>query len=287
METLELIKVFLTNQIVSITLSIIIILILTKIALKFNQKAFKLGTEKLIKSGQTNVSYMSFLRHAGVALIYFIAIITIVKKIPPLEDLTTTLLASSGVLAVILGFASQEAMGNIVSGVMILTFKPFIIGDNIRHIGMNIIGTVEDITLRHTVIKTLENKRVIIPNGSMGKDVIENSNFIESKVCSTFEIGISYESSIDSARSIIVDNASSHKDYFDNRSDEDVKNGAPKIVVRVTELGDSAVVLKTWIWAKDAGTAFSMKCDLLESIKNDFDKKNINIPYPHITLTNK
>lgn len=271
---------------IGIVIKVIVILAIVKVALKLNTKLFEQATIKLKAAGQIkNVTYLSFLKHVAIAIIYFIAGIAIAQNIPGLSSATSALLASTGVLTVVVGFASQEAMSNIVSGIMVLAFQPFVIGDVINFNGT--VGTVEEISLRHTVIKTLENKRLIVPNGSMNSNVIENANFIESKVCAFLDVGISYESSIDQAREIIVKHCRNHKDYLDNRTPEDVANRAPEVLVRVTELGDSAVSLRAWIWAKDGGTAFAMKCDLLESVKKDFDKQGINIPYPHVTVTQK
>lgn len=277
---------FFQIPIVHYIISVVGVIILWKISILINKKMFKLGRKQLLDRGQTNISYMAFLQHAVEALIYFVAIISIINSIPYLKSMTSTLLASTGIVAVVLGFASQEAMSNIISGVLILLFKPFVIGDMIKSIDKGVIGTIEDITLRHTVIKTLENKRVIIPNGAMGSDVIENSNFADSIVKTTFDVGISYDSDIDKAREIIVSICKNHKDFFDNRSVDDKIKNIPEIVVRVVELGDSSIDLRTWFWASSSAVAFAMKCDILESIKKEFDKQGVNIPFPHITIKN-
>ncbi len=275
---------FNSDALISDALSVALILALTFIALKINKKVYKSLRNRITNSGQTNVSYLQFFQHATVAFIYFISIVSIISSISWLSSMTTTLLASSGIVAVVLGFASQEAMGNIVSGAMILMFKPFVIGDIIRPGAGTIVGTVEDISLRHTVIRTLENKRVIIPNGTMGSDVIENANYTETKVCTTFDIGIGYSSDIDLARKIITEACVSHKDFLDNRSDEDKDNGISPITVRVVDLASSSVTLRTWIWGENGGVAFGMKCDLLEIIKKEFDAQGVEIPFNQIVV---
>lgn len=274
---------FLSIPYVSISLKIVIILIITKVLISFNKKFFKSATDRIKTSNHSkDITYLSFLKHVVTAIIYFIAFIAICDNIPGFDNTISALLASTGILTVVIGFASQEAMSNIVSGIMVLTFKPFIVGDVITYNGTA--GNVEEITLRHTVIKTLENKRLIVPNGSINKDVIENANFNENKVCAFLNIGISYESSIDDARAIILNHCVSHKDFFDNRTDVEKQNNAPKVTIRVVNLGDSSVDLRAWIWAENTAKSFAMKCDLLESIKKDFDKQGINIPYPHVTI---
>ncbi|MFI3115177.1 MAG: mechanosensitive ion channel family protein [Clostridia bacterium] len=284
MAGLDFIIELLENPIIATLFRIIVVLILLKIALKFNTKLFNNAQNKLKNTGHTkNITYLSFLKHMSVAVIYFIAVISIGDTIPGFDNTVSALLASTGILTVVIGFASQEAMSSLVSGVMILTFKPFIIGDVITFNGNT--GIVEEITLRHTVIKTFENKRLIVPNSSINNDIIENANYLEDKVCTFLEIGIGYNSSIDKAREIILTNATSHKDYLDNRTEQDLENGVPAVIIRVSELGDSSITMRASIWAENNATAFAMKCDLLESIKKDFDKNAIEIPFPQVTIS--
>ncbi|MDQ9750133.1 mechanosensitive ion channel, partial [Acinetobacter baumannii] len=80
----------------------------------------------------------------------------IVTNIPVLQDGMKTLFAAGGVLAVVLGFASQEVLGSVAAGVMILISKPFAIGDVVNVISEGVMGTVEDITMHHTVLRTME-----------------------------------------------------------------------------------------------------------------------------------
>ena len=82
--------------------------------------------------------------------------------------------ASGGIVAVVIGLASQEAAGNLINGAMIMAYKPYKIGDFIVVTGHNVRGTVIDISLRHSVIETLEKTQMIVPNDIMNKAIIEN-----------------------------------------------------------------------------------------------------------------
>ncbi len=273
-----------TSPFFTIPVTIAVIFILLKVILRFNDKLFEKITEN-VKNSSEAITYIPFLKHATKAVIYFIGVIAITQNIPGFSSVASALLASTGVLTVVVGFASQEAMSNVVSGIMILTFKPFKISDVITYSGTA--GVVEEITLRHTVIKTFENKRLIVPNSSINSNVIENSNFSDGRVCIFMIISISYDSSIDKAREIMLKHCVSHKDYLDVRTNEDIENGVPEVVIRVVELAESSVNLRASIWAENSGVGFVMKCDLLESIKKDFDKNDIVIPYPQLTISNK
>lgn len=146
-------------------------------------------------------------------------------------------------------------------------------------------GVVEDISLRHTVIRNFENQRIIIPNSVMSSQILTNSNYTDTKICRLINIGISYDSDIDLAKKIMSEEIINHPLNIDIRSEEDVEKGTPRLTVRLLELGESSVVLRAWAWAKDAPDAFVMECDVLESIKKRFDRSGITIPFPQRTLS--
>lgn len=274
-------------QIIAVILFSIIVVVVTLVIARFVNFFFKRAINKLQSMGNASTLVFSLIRYIILGLVYFAGAAAIVENIPPLKSMMNTLLKGSGIAALVVGFASQEAVGNIVGGFMVLLFKPFAIGDTIKYIDKNIIGTVEDITLRHTIIRTPENKRVVVPNGTITKEVIENANYLDNKVCVFLDIGITYEANIQLAMDIITREIMSHPDYYDNRTEEDIEKGAPPVVVRVVELAESAVKLRAWLWAKDNATAFSMKCDLLRAIKTSFDRDGVEIAYPHMVVIDK
>jgi small-conductance mechanosensitive channel len=243
---------------------------------------FSIGRFVRIASSKLNVdpTKYKFLKNGIDFVVYLIAFIIIFKSIPELNSFGNGLLASAGIIAAIVGFASQSAFSNIVSGIFLVIFRPFSVGDRIK-VGQLYTGDVEDITLRHTVIRDFENKRIIFPNTVISSEVIINSTTSDEKVCMFVEVGISYSSSIDKAMAIMQDEAQKHPFFIDNRSDEDKAAQAPSVTVRVIQLAESSVVLRASVWAKDPSTGFSLKCDLLKSIKERFDREGIEIPFPH------
>lgn len=228
----------------------------------------------------------SFLKNAINAIIFLAAIIIIFYGIKPFRALGTTMLASAGIIAAIAAFAAQHALANIVSGVFIVIFRPFRV-DDIVFIGTDIKGRIEDITLRHTVIRNFENRRVIIPNSTISSETIINSNLVDAKICVHLEIGISYDSDIDKAMEILQTLAEKHPMCLDNRDDEKKADNKPVVVVRVLALADFSVNLRAWVWANNADDAFVMKCELLKQVKEEFDRQGVEIPFPHHTLVYK
>ena len=266
---------------------IVLITIATSILLTFIFRkvlnAFIKKNAKNLKSDPTN---FSFIKNSVGFIIYTAAIIFIFNKVPYLKSVGTALFAGASILAVIVGFASQKAFANIISGVFILVFKPFKIGDIIEFKdGQK--GVVEEITLRHTLIRDYENRRIIIPNSAISEETIINSDIHESKIKKHIVFSISYDSDVDKAISIIRAEAEKHPLSIDNRSKDQLKVGDPRVIVRLFELSDFSVNLKAYVWAKSNDDAFVLKCDLLKSVKEQFDKNNIEIPFPYRTIVYK
>jgi small-conductance mechanosensitive channel len=227
----------------------------------------------------------NFFKNAVDFITFLIAMIIIFRSIPPLHAFGTTLLTGAGILAAIVGFASQQAFSNIISGIFLVIFKPFSVGDRVR-IG-TLSGDVEDITLRHVVIKDFENRRIVIPNSVISNETIVNSTITDEKVCMFVEFNISFEASIDRALTAMQETAAAHPLCVDNRTEEEREKGEPKVVTRVLEITDFSVRLRAYTWARNPSEGFDLKCDLIKQIKERFDKQNIEIPYPHRTVISR
>ena len=261
------------------------VLIFTIIGASIVEALFARTIKKTIASGGDPTSY-KFLRYLSVFGVYFIGAILATLAFPALRGIAQTALGGAGILALVIGVASQEALANLIGGVFIIAFKPFRVGDVIKIID-DLIGTVTDITLRHTIIKNYQNKMIVIPNAIINKEKVTNYDLEEKKICQWIEIGISYDSDIDIAKKIMKEECEAHPNLFDNRSNQDLRNGVPLVIVRVTNLGDSSITIRAWAWAWDYASAFVMKCELYESIKKRFDAEGVEIPFPHRTLVFK
>lgn len=226
-----------------------------------------------------------FLRHASTAIVYIVGFSIAIYMMPNLRALASSLLAGAGILAVAVGFASQHALSNIISGVFIIIFKPFRVGDRVTVGALR--GIIQDITLRHTVIRNFENQHIIIPNSVISNEVIVNANFGDDETCRFINVGISYDSDIALAKRIIFEEIAAHPLFMDNRTEEALAAGEPLVAVRLIALADSSVNLRGWAWTRDPADAFVLECDVLESIKLRFDREGIEIPFPHRTIVHK
>ncbi len=236
---------------------------------------FKAAARKL----KVDPTRYNFFKNASDFIIFLVATVIIFRSIPSLRMLGNTLLTGAGILAAIVGFASQQAFSNIISGIFLVIFKPFSVGDRVK-VGQLYTGDVEDITLRHTVIKDFENKRIVIPNSVISNEVIVNSTLVDERVCMFIELGISLEADITLAQKIIQEESEAHPLCVDARTPVDLAKGERQVMVRVMGFTELATQLRGYAWANNPTDGFEMKCDLHKSIKLRFDKEGIEMAVP-------
>ena len=269
------------------TVVMILVILGITITIAFLFRVFiRISERRLIRKQESDLTGYAFLKHIIVSLIYIIGVSTALVQIPELKIVGHSLLAGAGVLSLVLGLASQQALSNIMSGILIVIFKPFRINDKIT-IRENVTGIVEDINLRQVVIRDFANNRIIIPNSVVGNELIINAHLSDNKSCKFIDIGIGYSSDVERALDIMKDEVLRHPLHIDNRTAEDKRNNVPPVIARVIGLGESSVNLRCWAWAKNSGDGFVMQCDLLQSIKKRFDAEGIEIPFPQRTVTVK
>lgn len=261
----------------SVVFALVVLAIATIIS-----RILKFIVDRLVKTAALKLKVdhtrYRFFKNATDFVIYLVATVVIFRSIPSLRTYGNTLLASAGVLAAIVGFASQSAFSNIISGIFLVIFRPFSVGDRVQ-IGQLYTGDVEDITLRHTVIRNFENRLIVIPNSVINNETIINSTLQHENVCVFVELTIAFNSDTDKAIAIIRQEAESHPETMDNRTQEEKEKGEPKVNVRVINLTEFGQQIRAYVWAKDPGSGFNIKTDLFRSVKKQFDAQGIEIPY--------
>ena len=236
------------------------------------------------KIGRNKNLNLKFLNSFLKGLAWVIGVLQVVALVPGMSSFTKTLLAGSGIAAVVLGLAAQESFGNLISGMLIAVFHPFQVGDRIHLINNDITGFVEDITLRHTVIRTLTNSRIIIPNSEMGKEKIENADYGDSTASSFLDMSVAYESNLEQAMEVMAEVIGEHPLYCDVRTAEEKAQGVPKVKVFVREFGESGIMLRANMWTRTTSENFEACSDARLAIKKAFDEKGIEIPYNKVVV---
>lgn len=179
----------------------------------------------------------------------------------------TSFVAVLGALTLAIGLSMQGALGNIASGVMIMAFRPYKLGDYVETAGSA--GTVKDINLFQTVLATPDNVKIMVPNSQAIDGVIKNySGYDTRRVDVTF--GIDYDDNIDKAIAVI---------HSVIKADDRIRTFPAEPFVKVVNLGDSSVDIATRSWV-DADNYWDVKFDLTKAVKEAFDENGITIPYP-------
>ncbi len=212
------------------------------------------------------------------SLIYLLGVLYVIGQIPSLSTLMRTVLAGSGIVALGISLSAQESLNSLISGMFIALFKPFEVGDRVTLANSMITGIIEDITLRHTIVKTFTNTRIVVPNSTMNKEIIENSNLVDSRAAAFVDVSVAYESDIDKAMEIMAQVIGDHPFYWDIRPQEE-RETTPKVQVFVRELGASGISLRANMWTKTVNENFAACSDVRLQIKKAFDEAGIEIPY--------
>jgi small conductance mechanosensitive channel len=236
-------------------------------------KLINIGVAKFFERKDYDRTLETFLEdfiNNGLKVLLFVMVITQVG----VE--TSSLIAMLGAAGLALGLALQGSLSNFAGGILILIFKPFKVGDFISAQGSE--GTVKQITVFNTKLVTFGNQEVIIPNGNLSNDKITNFSS-EGIRRENLVIGISYSSSIQKAKDLILDLCAADENIM-------TEEGKEAMVV-VTELADSSVNLSVRYWTTTE-TFWPTKFKMIENIKAAFDREGIEIPFPHrVMVTQK
>jgi small-conductance mechanosensitive channel len=210
-------------------------------------------------------------------LIWIIAAIIYAALVPGLRAVMGSMMAGAGITALVVGFAAKSTLANLISGLSIAVYRPIRIGDKVDIEGEY--STIEDITLRHTIVTTWTQKRLIIPNSKLDEMIITNYSIVDPSLLCVVPLGVSYDTDIDLARRIVLDTVNECP-YRDHTKEEDP-------YVRVISHGDFSIGLRVYVWVADAAANWSARFWLFEHIKKAFDREGIEIPFPYRTMVYK
>lgn len=197
------------------------------------------------------------------------AVLLVVVIIAALEQLgvnTTSVLAVFAAAGLAVGLALKDSLSNFSAGVMLIIFKPFKVGNFIEAAGIG--GVVEEIRIFSTLLRTGDNREIVVPNAHIYGGIITNFSAREQRRIDLV-IGIGYDDDIRAAKQILEGILQAESRILEE----------PAPVILVSELGESSVDLAVRPWVASADY-WNVRSDLLESIKREFDAKGISIPYP-------
>ena len=227
--------------------------------------------KRSLEKTKVDAGVVQFACSVGKAVLYMMLVFNIAISLGVTESSVAALLGTAGVTIVL---ALQGGFANLAGGVMLLLFKPFVVGDYIIQDQQNgCEGTVARIEICYTTLLSIDNKKIVVPNGTLSNSTIINVTAKETRKLE-IKVGISYESDIQKAKEIL------QKILLD---DPDTKGDKSEMVVFVDELADSAVIMGLRVWVP-TDDYWPVKWRLNQKIKEEFDAQGIVIPYNQVDV---
>lgn len=266
-------KEYIADQIPAIVgfgLKVVLAIIVFFVGRKLIRWAVKL-MKRSMERARLDEGVVQFACSAGKAVLYTMLIFNIAVSLGVTESSVAALLGTAGVA---IGLALQGGLANLAGGVLLLVFKPFVVGDYIIQNQQNgCEGTVARIEMCYTTLLSIDNKKIVVPNGTLSNSTIINVTAKETRKLE-IKVGISYESNIQKAKEIL------EKILLE---DPDTQGDRSEMVVFVDQLADSAVIMGLRVWVP-TDSYWSVKWRLNEKIKEEFDEQGITIPYNQMDI---
>ena len=244
-------------QVLTFLLILLAFWFLARIARRVVRRAF--ARSKLDVSSLAQDFFIKMTSRLVLLVGFLIAIAQLGIEVAPL-------LAGLGIAGFIVGFALQDTLSNFASGMMILIYRPFDVGDAVEAGG--VLGKVDQMNLVSTMILTFDNQLLVVPNKQIWGGIIRNITHQETRrVDMTF--GIGYSDDIPKAEKVLMDIVASHEKVLDD----------PEPVVKLHTLGESSVDFVVRPWAKTSDY-WEVYWDITREVKRRFDAEGISIPFP-------
>ena len=221
---------------------------------------------KSLERANIDAGVVQFISSAGKAVLYMLLIFNIAISLGVKESSVAALLGTAGVTV---GLAFQGVLANLAGVVLLFIFNPFVVGDNIIQDQANgCEGTVAKIEICYTTLLSIDNKKIVVPNGILSNSTIINVTAKENRKLE-IKVGISYDADIRKAKKVIEDIL---------KADPDTRSDNSEMVVFVDSLADSAVIIGLRVWVP-TDAYWKTKWRLNQRIKEEFDANGITIPY--------
>jgi small-conductance mechanosensitive channel len=247
------------------SITIILIIIITRSAVRFVDRILLNYIPKVVHKVEVKMdeTMQLMIRRLVSATIYLIGLMLVILQVPQLHSLATAMLAGAGIAGLAIGYASKDSLSNFTSGIFIAIFQPFRVGDFVDFRADY--GQVEDLTLRHTIIRTSDNRRIIVPNSIMSTEPIINWSIREPEIIWTVDFDLEKAGDIDRARKIIIDKARSNPMVLKDRS----------IDVLLISSRYSELTLRLEVTIPGRNMAKVISSEIREAVKKEFEVQGI------------
>ena len=267
------------NGAVGFIITFLITVIIAKI---FTTILEKLVDHAMKKDARASMPFKYLLKIIR-TVIYVIAVFAILMNVKPLQSISTAILGATSVMTVVVGLAAQETFGNFIAGFFIVIYQPFHVGDMVNLPEKNISGTVIEITFRHTILNTVENTKIIVPNSTMNSAIVEDKAFGQKTYIRYLALSVAYHTDIDKLERVITDVVVNTDGVIDTRSAEAKEKNLP-INITVNEFLDSGIQIRFPFTTKSLGKSVESASKIRKALLVAFRENGIEIPYTKIQI---
>ena len=267
------------NGILGFLITFLITVVIAKI---FTTILEKLVDHAMKKDARASMPFKYLLKIIR-TVIYVIAVFAILMNVKPLQSVSTAILGATSVMTVVVGLAAQETFGNFIAGFFIVIYQPFHVGDMVNLPEKNISGTVIEITFRHTILNTIENTKIIVPNSTMNSAIVEDKAFGQKTYIRYLFLSVAYNTDIDKLERVITDVVINTDGVIDTRSVEAQEKNLP-INITVNEFLDSGIQIRFPFTTKSLAKSVETASKIRKSLLVAFRENEIEIPYQKIQI---
>ena len=264
---------------IAMVIVIIVVLVLYVVAFRLLMKltgAF-FSTIKKKRGKRIHIVFLEKIASFSVGVIIIVSLLG-------WKNIGGSLLGSAAVITAIVGFASQDVIKDVISGLLISIYRPFDIGDRIE-LEDGTVGIVESITMRHVVIIRIDTLRVVIPNSRINAASIINYSFGEIERSCLFRFPVGYESDIEKTRQIISDAVKSSPYSIPGKKQKDGSMDYGNVYF--LEIAGSALIMAVTVYYSSSVPSEKLKDDINTRVFKALGEKGIDIPYDHVALVMK
>ena len=254
--------------IISFLIQLLVAVVVLLVGIKIIN-AFSKWIKKTMDRSRMDAGAVSFLSYLIKYVLYFLLIVMILSRFGVTTGSVVALLGSAGLTV---GLALQGSLSNFAGGVLILLLKPFSIGDYIVVESSDKEGTVKDVSLYYTKLNTIDNKVILIPNGTLAASSIVNVSMMEKRRID-ITVGVAYDSNLEKTKAALAAAVAMQPEVLREE----------KTDIFVSELGDSAIIMGVRVWVKNSDF-WNVKWKLTEDIKYKLDEEGIVIPFPQMDV---
>jgi small-conductance mechanosensitive channel len=258
------------SSLIILAVTTVIATVLNILIKRWRKRVIDLFRMKGMDKASALETQVTIIRRLFIAGIYFFALIIILLQFDAARSIGAGLLASAGVAGIIIGMAAQTTFSNIVAGVMIAFSQPVKLNDAVIFEGD--FGWIEEISLMHTIIKTWDNRRIVVPNGVLANRVIQNWTMKDASLLGIVMLYVDYYCDVDKVRNWVSEIVKKSQ-YW---------SGDSEPCIQVVDFTEKTMILRILAKANDAPSAWDLRCELREKLIKKF--KEAKLPLPRIRI---